>query len=85
MAMETLANNGLQTLLLGIALFASVDAIAEAESDEVPDIEFLEYLGLWEETDEDWLLLEDEEVADNDERSDPVPEGEESTETEDEG
>jgi len=85
MAMETLANNGLQTLLLGIALFASADAIAAAESDEVPDAEFLEYLGLWEETDEDWLLLEDEEVADNDERSDPVPEGEESTETEDEG
>ena len=85
MAVETLANNGMQALLLGIALFASADAIAEAENDEVPDTEFLEYLGLWEETDEDWLLLEDEEVADNDERSDPVPEGEESTETEDEG
>ena len=85
MAMETLANNGLQTLLLGVALFASADAIAEAESDEAPDMDFLEYLGLWEETDEDWLLLEDEEVADNDERSDPVPEGEESTEIEDEG
>jgi hypothetical protein len=85
MAMETLANYGLQTLLLGIALFVSVDAIAEAENDEVPDMEFLEYLGLWEETDQDWLLLEDEEVADNDERRDPVPEGEESTETEDEG
>ena len=83
--METLANNGLQTLLLGVALVASADAIAEAEIDEVPDMDFLEYLGLWEETDEDWLLLEEEEVADNDERSDPVPEGEESTETEDEG
>ena len=83
--MATLADNGLQTLLLGIALFASADAIAEAENDEVPETEFLEYLGLWEETDEDWLLLEDEEVADNDERSDPVPEGEESTETKDEG
>ena len=83
--METLANNGLQTLLLGVALVASADAIAEAEIDEVPDMDFLEYLGLWEETDEDWLLLEEQEVADNDERSDPVPEGEESTETEDEG
>ena len=85
MAMETLANNGMQALLLGIALFASTDAIAEAENDEIPDMEFLEYLGLWEETDEDWLLLDDEEVADNDERSDSVPEGEESTEIEDEG
>jgi hypothetical protein len=85
MAMETLASSGLQTLLLGVALVASADAIAEAEIDEVPDMDFLEYLGLWEETDEDWLLLEEQEVADNDERSDTVPEGEESTETEDEG
>ena len=59
-------------------------ALAEAEDYEVPDMEFLEYLGLWEESDEEWLLLDEEGVADNDERSDPVPEGEESPETEDE-
>ena len=47
-------------------------------------MEFLEYLGLWEETDEDWQLLDGDAVAENDERSDPVLEGEESTETEDE-
>ena len=47
-------------------------------------MEFLEYLGMWEETDEDWLLLDEEEVVNNDERTDPVPEGKESTETEDE-
>ena len=45
---------------------------------------FLEYLGMWEESDEDWLLLDEEEVAENDKRSGPVPEGEESTEIEDE-
>jgi hypothetical protein len=46
---------------------------AMAEEELPPEAEFLEYLGMWEETDEDWLL-----------RSDPVPEGEESTETENE-
>ena len=60
----------------------SVSAFAEEE--EVPDMDFLEYLGLWEESDEDWQLLNDDVVADNEERNDPVPEGEESTETEDE-
>ena len=79
-----MANGGLQTLLCGIALCTSIGALAEAEDDEVPDSEFLEYLGMWEESDEDWLLLDEEDVADNDERSDPVPEGEESPGTEDE-
>ena len=45
---------------------------------------FLEYLGMWQESDEDWLLLEDIQMTDLDERSDPVPEGEESTEIKDE-
>jgi hypothetical protein len=72
----------LQLLLCGIALCGSAAAIAEEE--EVPDMEFLEYLGMWEESDEDWLLLDEDTVAENDERSDPVPDGEESTETEDE-
>ena len=49
-----------------------------------PDAEFLEYLGMWEETDEDWLLLDEITLVENMERSDPVPEGEESTETENE-
>jgi hypothetical protein len=77
-----LVKSGLQTLLCGVALCGSASGVAEDEA--VPDMEFLEYLGLWEETDEDWQLLDDGAEADNDERSDPVPEGEESTETEDE-
>lgn len=85
--METLVNSGIQALFCGIALCAAPGAttVAEAEDEERPDMEFLEYLGLWEESDDEWLLLDEEEVAENDERSDPVPEGEESTETEDEG
>ena len=55
-----------------------------AEELEQPDAEFLEYLGLWEESDEEWLIFEDNVVADTDERSDPAPEGEESAETKDE-
>ena len=47
-------------------------------------MEFLEYLGSWEESDEEWLIFaENKETADA-ERSDPVPQGEESTETDDE-
>jgi hypothetical protein len=59
-----------------------------AADEQVPEADFLEYLGMWQESDEDWMLLEDmqasESTTDNDERSDPVPDGEESTETNDE-
>ena len=55
-----------------------------AEELEQPDAEFLEYLGLWEGSDEDWLIFDETVVAETDERNDPAPEGEESTETEDE-
>ena len=59
----------------------------EAEEVEAPELEFLEYLGSWEESDEDWLLfkaVDSEPVKEPEERIDPAPTGEESTETEDE-
>ena len=65
------------TILLGCSLVL-------AAGDEIPDAEFLEYLGLWEESDEDWLLFDEPITADAEERSDPVPQGEESTEMQDE-
>lgn len=56
--------------------------------DEQPDMEFLEYLGSWQESDEDWLLFDEPEseaaAVDGKRRSDPAPAGEESTESEDE-
>jgi len=55
-----------------------------AEEEPAPEAEFIEYLGMWDLTDEDWQLLE-EEMAAMEERSEPEPEGEASTETEDEG
>lgn len=82
---EILVNSGLQMLLCGIALGTSMSAIAEPEPEEtLPEMEFLEYLGMWETSDEDWLLLHDKEVARTDKRSDPAPKSEESTEAEDE-
>lgn len=75
MSVKTAATVG--WMLFGCSLVLAAD-------DEIPDAEFLEYLGLWEESDEDWLIFDEPITADADKRSDPVPEGEESTETKDE-
>ena len=58
--------------------------LALGADDEMPDEDFLEYLGLWEESDEDWLMFEEPITTEKEERTDPVPDGEESTEKEDE-
>lgn len=58
-----------------------------AEDAEAPDLEFLEYLGLWEESDADWVLLSGDtetRIVAEDKRTDPAPTGEESAEKEDE-
>jgi hypothetical protein len=70
--------------LVGVLL--ATCSIAVVADEELPEIEFIEYLGLWEESDEDWTLFIDPGEARNetDERSDPAPEGKESTETDDE-
>jgi len=61
---------------------------APAVADDVqPDGAFLEYLGGWEGTDEDWLMLRRGMSAydgNDNERSDPVPDGNESQEHDDE-
>ena len=69
--------------VLACALCVGTPALADEETEQL-DAEFLEYLGMWEESDEEWLLHEDTLTADVEERSDPVPDGEESTEQEDE-
>ena len=73
-----------RALLSGVLLLGSGLAFAAEEDEDVPDMDFLEYLGYWEESDEEWLMFEGPVTAELDERSDPAPEGEESTETEDE-
>jgi len=67
-------------------LFAC-SGIVVADDDVMPDMDFLEYLGSWEESDEDWVLLAAEaveQVASEDKRTDPASKEEESVETDDE-
>ena len=76
------ARSGWKNALLCLVFGAAGTALA-AESQE-PDMEFLEYLGLWEESDEEWLMVDHQMNLESEERIDPVPEGEESTEDDDE-
>lgn len=68
---------GALLIICGLALAADAEA---------PEIEFLEYLGMWEESDDEWLVFAEADTVavDSDERIDPVPEGKESTEKDDE-
>lgn len=75
----------LGTALLVCGLWIGTAAASENQPEPAPDVEFLEYLGMWEQTDEEWLLHDDQDAAIVEERSEPAPEGEVSTEIEDEG
>jgi len=68
--------------LLAGALLLLGSAVLAAE-DKLPDEDFLEYLGSWEESDEDWLMFEKESKKRRKD-DDSEPEDEESAETEDE-
>lgn len=72
-------------LLPGLLLGAC--GLVLAADNELPEAEFLEYLGSWEESDEECLIfdLDGEQLfADSDKRIDPAPQGEESAEEDDE-
>ncbi len=81
-----LASAGLPLWLGATLVCMAIDAVADESTDvdEELDVEFLEYLGMWEETDEDWQVLEAEAVAKNEERNDPASDDEESVENSDE-
>ena len=64
-----------------VLAFGAAGTVLAADAGE-PDMEFVEYLGLWEESDEEWLMVEHQLDAESEERIDPVPEGEESREDE---
>ena len=68
------------------AILLIVCSVVVAADEELPEIEFLEYLGLWEESDEEWVMFNEPLNAENKDRqrSEPAPEGEESTEKHDE-
>ena len=76
------ANRAIGSLLSGLALINC--GVVIAADDEDPDMEFLEYLGMWEESDEEWMILDEVTLAENEKRSDPASEDEESLEKEDE-
>ena len=62
-------------------------AVVAADEEVMPDMEFLEYLGSWEDSDEDWVLLAAEaveQIAAEQKRTDPASKEEESVETDDE-
>jgi hypothetical protein len=71
-------------LVCGLACGVAAAAAGEQGEEPAPDAEFLEYLGMWEESDEEWMLHDGLLAAENEERTDPAPDGEASTENEDE-
>jgi hypothetical protein len=70
-------------ICIGALLLAS--SLTAGADEEVPDMEFLEYLGIWEGSDEDWTMFARPMPtrAETDKRRDPAPAGEESTEMND--
>ena len=65
-----------------------VTGIVYADDAEAPDLEFLEYLGSWEESDEDWVALAADASIVNEskeqEEDDTAPNGEKLAELENE-
>lgn len=76
--------------VLKLALLCSLfgyGGVTFADEQEVPDLEFLEYLGSWDDSDEDWVLFAtdaDEQAREEDDNSKPAPQGEKVAELEDE-
>ena len=68
------------------AILLATCCVAVVADEELPEIELIEYLGLWEESDEEWVMFSDPLQAENKdkERIEPAPEGKESTEKPDE-
>ena len=77
--------------LAAIVGLMSCGVLTQADDEEAPDLDFLEYLGSWEESDETWLILsvdmEEQEASDNKDKDDgnePAPNGEKLAELNDE-
>ena len=63
-------------VVCGLCLGTAWAAEETPEGETTSDVEFIEYLGLWEESDEDWLMLDVEQD------SEKAPEVEPETEDE---
>ena len=71
---------GKRAAILGTGMVSGLVAADEA----LPEMDFIEYLGLWEESDEEWMLFDESEETTDEERTDPAPTGEASAEKDDE-
>lgn len=71
-------------LVCGLCLGSVSFAAEEAAGPQDPDAEFLEYLGMWEDTDEEWLLHDGILTVENEEQSGSPTEGDDTPEKEDE-
>jgi hypothetical protein len=74
-------------VLLMAGLAGGGHALAEEDADDA-DLEFLEYLGSWEDSEEDWLIFAGVQEADDekkdDEKEETAPDGEKLAEVKDE-
>lgn len=66
-----------------------VSGLVIAEDAEAPDLEFLEYLGSWDESDEDWVILvvdaaETKESEETEQQDVSAPDGEKLAELDNE-
>ena len=59
-------------------------AAAAGEEEEQPDAEFLEYLAMWEDEDDNWLVVSADAELESEDLNDPGPEDKDATEKEDE-
>jgi hypothetical protein len=71
-------------LVCGLCLGTAALAAEKPAEQQDPDAEFLEYLGMWEETDEEWLLHDGMLTVENEEQSESPREGDDTPEMEDE-
>lgn len=68
----------------GLCVLMILGSAVVTADDELPDMELLEYLGMWEESDDEWLLFNDPATAEVEKRSGPAPDGRASPERQDE-
>lgn len=64
-------------LVCGLCLGTAWAAEEAPDQEAMRDAEFIEYLGLWEESDEEWLMHDD--VQDSEELPDTEPEMEDES------
>jgi len=75
-------------MIVGMVGLPGVGHTQTDENEDQADIEFLEYLGSWEDSEEDWLIFagdrEARDESDDEEKEEHAPDGEKLAEVKDE-